>query len=196
MTLVKLSSKGQLVIPSAIRHAAGLASGDKLDIRLVDGEVHIEVVRKTKIKKAASSTRAPRTQVTQAKARPAQAAAQHTATVQESMDILLTINGAMCACLVDTRSGMVLGQAGGGVDLEVAAAGNTELVRAKLKTMHDLEMDDDIEDILITLGAQYHIIRPMAQFENLFLYVVLDKLKANLAMARRKVQEVEQILRT
>lgn len=116
------------------------------------------------------------------------------ANIKASMDALLNIDGAMCAMVVDSSSGMTLGQAGSGVDLEVAAAGNTEVVRAKLKTMRSLGLDDVIEDILITLGKQYHIIRPMAQHDGLFMYLVLDKAKSNLAMARRKTQEIEQSL--
>ena len=100
----------------------------------------------------------------------------------------------MYAALVDSSSGMILGQLGSGVDLEIAAAGNTEVVRAKLKTMRALGITDAIEDILITLGKQYHIIRPMARKESLFLYVVLDKAKSNLALARRKVLDVEKDL--
>ena len=116
------------------------------------------------------------------------------ATINQSMQELLTCDGAVCAALVDSSSGMILGQAGSGVDMEVAAAGNTEVVRAKLKTMRALGLNDVIEDILITLGKQYHIIRPMARKEGLFVYIVLDKAKSNLALARRKVQEVEKDL--
>jgi hypothetical protein len=114
--------------------------------------------------------------------------------VQESLDSLLTIDGGMCCALVDANSGMMLGQAGTGVDLELAAAGNTEVVRAKLKTMNSLKLADKIEDILITLGKQYHIIRPVAAKPGLFYYVVLDKARSNLALARRKVQDVETAL--
>ncbi|MBB1604554.1 MULTISPECIES: hypothetical protein [unclassified Variovorax] len=116
------------------------------------------------------------------------------ATIKQSMEDLMTSDGAMCAALVDSDSGMILGQIGSGLDLEVAAAGNTEVVRAKLKTMRSLGINDAIEDILITLGKQYHILRPMVKQEGLFLYVVLDKAKSNLALARRKVLSVEQDL--
>jgi len=114
--------------------------------------------------------------------------------IKQSMDDLMTIDGAMCAALVDSGSGMILGQVGTGVDLEVAAAGNTEVVRAKMRTMKSLGINDVIEDILITLGRQYHIIRPMAKQDGLFIYLVLDKNKSNLALARRKTQDVEQNL--
>ena len=114
--------------------------------------------------------------------------------LNESLNGLLQIDGAMCTALVDSNSGMMLGSAGSGLDLEIAAAGNTEVVRSKLKTMKNLGLGDKIEDILITLSKQYHIIRPIVAKPGLFLYLVLDKAKANLAMARRACQDTEQAL--
>jgi hypothetical protein len=114
------------------------------------------------------------------------------ATIKQTLDEILELDGAMCAAIVDSTSGMMLGSAGSGVDLEVGAAGNTEVVRAKMKTMRALGLNDLIEDILITLGKQYHIIRPSARKEGVFIYVVLDKARSNLAMARRKIQDVEK----
>jgi hypothetical protein len=113
------------------------------------------------------------------------------ANVNESLKKLLELDGAMCAALVDANSGMMLGSAGAGVDLDVAAAGNTEVVRAKLKTMKALGLADKIEDILISLGKQYHIIRLNPTKQGLFLYFVLDRGKANLAMARRACAELD-----
>lgn len=116
------------------------------------------------------------------------------ANINESLASLLQTDGALCAALVDANSGMTLGKIGSGVDLDLAAAGNTEVVRAKMKTMKSLGLNDAIEDILITLGKQYHIIRPVATKPGLFLYLVLDKSKSNLALARRNCQGVEQLL--
>ena len=116
------------------------------------------------------------------------------ATIKQSLDELLTLDGALCAAVVDSSSGMMLGSAGSGVDLEVAAAGNTEVMRAKLKTMRSLGLNDVIEDILITLGKQYHLIRPLSRKEGVFIYFVLDKSKSNLAIARRKMQDIEKDL--
>ena len=113
------------------------------------------------------------------------------ASIKQSMDDLMSVDGAMCAALVDAGSGMVLGQIGSGVDLEVAAAGNTEVMRAKMKTMKSLGLNDVIEDILITLGKQYHILRPAEKINGIFIYYVLDSGRANLALARRKIADVE-----
>lgn len=111
--------------------------------------------------------------------------------LNESLRELMTIDGAQAVALVDYESGMLLGDAGSGVDMEAAAAGNTEVIRAKLKTAASLNLNDTIEDILISLGKAYHIMRPVASKRGLFFYVVLDRGKANLALARRKVLEVE-----
>jgi hypothetical protein len=116
------------------------------------------------------------------------------ATVTDSLKELLRIDGAMCAALVDANSGMMLGSAGTGLDLELAAAGNTEVVRAKLRTMKSLGLGDTIDDILISLGKQYHIIRPVQAKPGIFMYLVLDRAKANLAMARRACQDTEGAL--
>lgn len=113
------------------------------------------------------------------------------ANVNDTLAELLTLDGAMCAAVVDANSGMLLGKAGAGLNLEVAAAGNTEVVRAKIKTMKALGLNGHIEDILITLDTQYHIITMVQSKEGLFMYTVLDKAKSNLAMARYKANEVQ-----
>ena len=117
------------------------------------------------------------------------------ASIQDSLNALMAVEGAICAALVDSTSGMLMGGAGGGVDMELAAAGNTEVVRAKLKTMRMLNLNDQIDDILITLGKQYHIIRPVAANEGVFFYLVLDKSRSNRALARRKTMDVEKELK-
>jgi hypothetical protein len=107
----------------------------------------------------------------------------------------MEIDGCIGCCIVDSNSGMMLGAAGGGViSLEVAAAGNTEVVRSKRKTMKALNLNDQIEDMLITLGRQYHLIRPLSSNDALFIYIVLDKSKANLAMARHQLTQIERDL--
>ena len=116
------------------------------------------------------------------------------ANATETLATLMAIDGAMGCFIADYSSGMVLAKAGSGVNLDVAAAGNTEVIRAKMKTMAALGIRETIEDILITLGTQYHIIRPMAAKQGLFLYIVLDKSKSNLAMARFKLLDAEKAL--
>jgi CheY-like chemotaxis protein len=111
--------------------------------------------------------------------------------INQSLEELMAIDGAQAVALVDSDSGMALGTAGGGVNLEVAAAGNTEVVRSKHKVMNSLGLKDKIEDILISLNSQYHLIRPLTNHQNLFFYVVLNRAQSNLAMARFKLSDIE-----
>ena len=114
--------------------------------------------------------------------------------INETLSGLLQLDGAMGTCIVDYTSGLMLGSDGAGVDLELAAAGNTKVVRAKMETMKSLKIKGEIEDILITLDEQFHIIRPTSKHEGLFIYLVLDKSKSNLALARRGVKTSEERL--
>jgi hypothetical protein len=117
------------------------------------------------------------------------------ANTKETLPKLMEIDGCIGCCIVDSNSGMMLGASGGGaMNLEVAAAGNTEVVRSKRKTMKALALNDQIEDMLITLSKQYHVIRPLSTNDALFIYIVLDKTKANLAMARHQLTQIEKDL--
>ncbi|GAA3225968.1 hypothetical protein [Actinocorallia longicatena] len=119
-------------------------------------------------------------------------------TIETTLKETMTIEGALGAALVDYDSGMSLGTVGGGreLDLDVAAATNTEVVRAKVRALEALKIDDKIEDILISLSRQYHIIRLInaADGSRLFLYLALDRERSNLALARHTLRRIESEL--
>jgi hypothetical protein len=116
--------------------------------------------------------------------------------IETALKEAMAIEGAIGAALVDWDSGMTLGTLGGGkyLDLDLAAAGNTEVVRAKIRTLETLRLNDSVEDILITLAKQYHLIRLLKNSggtQTMFLYLVLDRSKANLALARHHLKRIE-----
>ena len=105
---------------------------------------------------------------------------------------LARVAGAIGVALVDIDGGLTLGTAGGeNLDLEVAGAGSLDIVRAKISMMQQLELDDRIEDILITLEKQYHLIRPLNGRPSLFLYMVIERDRGNLGLARHQLRTVE-----
>jgi hypothetical protein len=119
--------------------------------------------------------------------------------IETALKEAMSIEGALGVALVDWDSGMPLGTLGGGkyLDLELASAGNTEVVRAKMRTLESLHLNDSIEDILITLTKQYHLIRLLgggSGGQSLFLYLALDRGKANLALARHHLKRIESEL--
>ena len=66
-----------------------------------------------------------------------------------------------------------------------------------MRTMESLRLDDSIEDILVTLQKQYQLIRLLKSSRNeqgLFLYLVLDRQKAYLALARHNLRQIESEL--
>lgn len=117
--------------------------------------------------------------------------------IKTSLDELMSLDGAIAGAIVDWESGLTLGTIGGNgtFDVELAASGNTGLVKAKMNVMRALGIKGGIEDILITLADQYHLIRPLASNTSLFVYVAIDKTRGNLGLARHKVRQIESALK-
>jgi len=112
----------------------------------------------------------------------------------DKIGALKSIDGFLAAALVDSNSGLVMESMSNGVfPVEVAAAFNTQVVQAKLNAMDAIGLGDDtLDDILISLGTQYHLIRPLASNRAIFVYIALDRKKANLGMARAVLRNVEE----
>lgn len=70
-----------------------------------------------------------------------------------------------------------------------AAAHNVEVVRLKRRALEALQLPTErIEDILITLREQLHVLR-VSQDGQLLLYLVVSSHDTNLAIARAVLQE-------
>jgi hypothetical protein len=115
--------------------------------------------------------------------------------IQEALDELMLIDGAIGAAIVDYESGMTLGTDGGrDLDMELAGAGNTEVVRSKKNIIHDLGLDEKIQDILVSMDSQYHLLRMSEKHEDIFIYLVINRSQGNLGLSRRKIDEIEKRL--
>jgi hypothetical protein len=92
--------------------------------------------------------------------------------------------GFMAASLVDIESGMTLGLKSLRPDFDLAAASayNSEMVKQKLKIMRALNLKTNLEDMLLTLGDQIHVIKLVGA--TTFIYLAVDRSQSNLAIVR------------
>lgn len=109
--------------------------------------------------------------------------------IDTMLDDLMKVNGALATGVIDWESGMALGmRTNGTFDIELACAGNSEVIKAKMATMRSLGLEGNIQDILITLSDQIHIIGMVPDQPELAIYLAMDSSKANLALARIAVK--------
>jgi hypothetical protein len=95
--------------------------------------------------------------------------------------------GFIAASLVDLDSGMTLGlySKDPSFDLNSASAFNSEMVKQKIKIMDVLGLEGALEDMLLTLTDQIHLIRLINS--GTFLYLAADRSASNLAIVRNAV---------
>jgi len=114
------------------------------------------------------------------------------ANLRASLDEILDIDGAIGAAIVDYDSGVTLGGKGGDtIDMELAGAANTHVTLLLQELLHEHDLDEPIEDVLVTLGEQYHLTRFSEKHDTIFTYVILDRATATLALARRQLVQIE-----
>lgn len=101
--------------------------------------------------------------------------------------IAADMSGFIAASLVDMESGLTLGAKSlrSDFDLSVASAYNSELVKQKMKIIRALNLKSTLEDMLLTLSDQIHMIKLISP--NIFLYVAADREGTNIAIMRSAV---------
>lgn len=109
--------------------------------------------------------------------------------VETFEQIAADIPGFIAASLVDLDSGMTLGLKSMRPDFDLAAASayNSEMVKQKLKIMKSLNLKTTLEDMLLTLGDQIHLIKLVTP--TTFVYLAADKSNTNLAIVRTAVNK-------
>lgn len=100
-------------------------------------------------------------------------------------EIINDLPGLVAVAVVDTTSGMSLASHTNSpsINPDTAAAYNTEVVKQKQKAMAALKLTGEtIDDILITLSNQIHLLK--LTDNNKFIYLVVNSRDTNLAIAR------------
>jgi predicted regulator of Ras-like GTPase activity (Roadblock/LC7/MglB family) len=95
------------------------------------------------------------------------------------------VSGVIAAAVVDLDSGMTLAAKSNrnDFDLAVASAYNSELVKQKMKILRTLNLKSTLEDMLLTLSDQFHLIKFLPG-GTAFLYLAADRSGTNLGILR------------
>lgn len=115
--------------------------------------------------------------------------------MDNSIQKIMELDGTLGACIVDGTSGMMLASeskadASNALNLELAAASSSDVMRAQKRAMSAAADSGQVEDILVTLPNQYHLLRPLEGAPSLYLYVVIDRRRGNLALARHVMAQL------
>jgi hypothetical protein len=101
------------------------------------------------------------------------------------------VDGFMLACLIDAATGMVVASRNeqDEVSLPAAAGGAADIAHVLALLTGELAMDG-LEDVMVTFRGHFHVMRLVRsdQEPRILLLVVLDRDRANLAMARREIR--------
>lgn len=110
---------------------------------------------------------------------------------------LRRLDGYAAAMMIDSQSGVVLGGDGdvSSPEIQTAAAGYCELYRMERALVDRLGVADEIEDVVITLSKQYHVLHAVAGDPSLLLCVALDRASASLGLARYAIAAADQLAR-
>ncbi|HEY0190679.1 MAG TPA: response regulator [Kofleriaceae bacterium] len=110
---------------------------------------------------------------------------------------LRRLDGYAAAMMIDSQSGVVLGGDGdvSSPEIQAAAAGYCELYRMECALVDRLGVADEIEDVVITMSKQYHVLHAVAGAPSLLLCVALDRDTASLGLARYAIAAADQLAR-
>ena len=111
--------------------------------------------------------------------------------------IINDLPGLVAVAVVDVTSGMALASHSNSpsINPETAAAYNTEVVKQKQKAMSALKLtSENIEDILITLTNQLHLLKLVNDGKK-FIHLVVNPRDTNLAIAREVVRSQVGLLK-
>lgn len=133
---------------------------------------------------------------------PATKARRHPAIqrVDEVIETLSAVDGLMFVAVVDVGSTFVLAAKGTALPvgtLADVAQRVTDLVtahRRSLQAFGHTRSSDPVDEILVTAGSAYHIIRGLQAFPDCFVVGIADKLRSNLAMTRFRILEAQKLL--
>jgi hypothetical protein len=110
---------------------------------------------------------------------------------------MATLDGMLGCAVVDSTNGLILAREtrdDEGIDLDIAAAASTQALKAHRAAARNMGMTEPIEEVMTSAGSRHQVIRQLSRYPDLFVFVLLDRQRTNLALARYKLMAVEREL--
>ncbi len=136
------------------------------------------------VRPAAAETRVPRNMLDHAYAR-------------RQLAEMATLDGMLGCAIVDASNGLILARdmpEDVSLDLDIAAAACTQALKAHKVAARNMGITDPVEEVMTSAGSRHQVMRQLSHYPDLFLFVLLDRQRTNLALARYKLMEVEREL--
>ena len=116
---------------------------------------------------------------------------------QSLMEDLMQVDGLIYVTIADIQHGQVYSSSGSGPDIDRAAQAGCGILKShrdSLRALGHWKANEPVEEVLVTAGTRYHLLRVLPAHPDFFMLAVLDKLRSNLAITRFRVMEAIQAL--
>ena len=114
---------------------------------------------------------------------------------RQALAEMQTLDGLLGCAVVDGTTGLVLASElrdDQPIDMDLAAAACAQVLRAHRLAARSMGLSENTEEVMTSAGPRQQVLRVVSHFPELFLVVLLDKQRTNLALARFKLSEVER----
>jgi predicted regulator of Ras-like GTPase activity (Roadblock/LC7/MglB family) len=117
------------------------------------------------------------------------------ARASQAMAGMRALEGLVGCAVVDSTTGLVLAHEardGQLVDMELVGAACAQVMRSHRVAARRMGWSEQVDEVMASIGPHQQVMRSLASRPDLFLLVLLDKQRTNLALARFQLMEVER----
>ena len=116
---------------------------------------------------------------------------------RQALADMLQVDGLLGCAIVDGTTGLVLAREARDdhpADLDLSAAASAQVLRAHRLAARNMGLSEQIDEVMTSAGNRHSVLRLVSRHPDLFLMALLDRNRANLALARYKLMEVDKSL--
>ncbi|MEP7298847.1 MAG: hypothetical protein ABI702_21890 [Burkholderiales bacterium] len=110
---------------------------------------------------------------------------------------MLDVEGLLGCAVIDSTTGLAIARETRGdvaLDMELSGAACAQVLRTHRQAARGMGMAEQVDEIITSAGSRQQVIRTLSRLPELFLVMLLDKQRTNLALARYQLMELERDL--